>query len=302
MATPSFHELKKQASFFFKEKIKTARLALTDVTSAELLTEEAINGNPDARTLSSISRAAFEVDDYWRIVAILHKRLLKFEKKNWRISYNSLIILEHLLTHGPESVAEEFQSDKDVITQMGSFQYVDEKGFNWGISVRKRSERILNLLDKGSLLKSERDKARKLTREILGFGSFSSRRSQGILEHSSSPIGRYIGKCNSNFNSLDNLDQEHQVLSHQNAANPQRNQDASVVHNQKIQMLETRESVQGNLVPNKEELHRWHDGVCKVKPLFSGKIREEFKNEISADDYHPFIDDEPETNASLLSR
>lgn len=38
------------------------------------LTEEAINGNPDARTLSSISRAAFEVDDYWRIVAILHKR------------------------------------------------------------------------------------------------------------------------------------------------------------------------------------------------------------------------------------
>ncbi|CAK9327034.1 unnamed protein product [Citrullus colocynthis] len=301
MATPSFHDLKKQASFFFKQKIKTARLALTDVTSAELLTEEAINGNPDARTLSSISRAAFEVDDYWRIVAILHKRLLKFEKKNWRISYNSLIILEHLLTHGPESVAEEFQSDKDVITQMGSLQHVDEKGFNWGISVRKRSERILNLLDKGSLLKSERDKARKLTREILGFGSFSPRGSQGILEHSSSPIGRY-GKCNSNFNSLDNLDQEHQVLSYQNAANPQRNQDASVVHNQKIQMLETRESVQGNLVPNKEELHRWHDGVCKVKPLLSGKIREEFKNEISADDYHPFIDDEPETNASLLSR
>ena len=38
------------------------------------LTEEAISGNPDARTLSSISKAAFEVDDYWRIVAILHKR------------------------------------------------------------------------------------------------------------------------------------------------------------------------------------------------------------------------------------
>lgn len=39
--------------------------------------EEATNGNPggpDSRTLKMISRAAFEVDDYWRIVEILHKR------------------------------------------------------------------------------------------------------------------------------------------------------------------------------------------------------------------------------------
>ena len=31
--------------------------------------------------------------------------LLKFERKNWRVSYNSLILLDHLLTHGPESIA-----------------------------------------------------------------------------------------------------------------------------------------------------------------------------------------------------
>ncbi|KAJ0458445.1 putative ENTH domain-containing protein [Helianthus annuus] len=68
MGSPSFHELKKQASFFFKEKIKTARLALTDVTPAELLTEEATDEDawpPDTRTMGLISRAAFEVDDYW---------------------------------------------------------------------------------------------------------------------------------------------------------------------------------------------------------------------------------------------
>ena len=56
-------------------------------------------------------------------------RLLKFEKKNWRVSYNSLIVLEQLLTHGPESVAEEFQCDKYVIDQMKSFQYIDDRGF-----------------------------------------------------------------------------------------------------------------------------------------------------------------------------
>ena len=56
-------------------------------------------------------------------------RLLRFERKNWRPSYNSLIVLEHLLTHGPGSVAGEFQTDKDVIREMESFQCIDERGY-----------------------------------------------------------------------------------------------------------------------------------------------------------------------------
>lgn len=41
------------------------------------MTEDATNGNtwpPDTRATGVISRAAFEVDDYWRIVEILHSR------------------------------------------------------------------------------------------------------------------------------------------------------------------------------------------------------------------------------------
>lgn len=41
------------------------------------MTEEATSGNPwapNTPTLRSISKAAFELDDYWRIVEILHKR------------------------------------------------------------------------------------------------------------------------------------------------------------------------------------------------------------------------------------
>lgn len=43
------------------------------------MTEEATNENswpPDTRTIGVISRAAFEVDDYWRIVEIMHRRLM----------------------------------------------------------------------------------------------------------------------------------------------------------------------------------------------------------------------------------
>ncbi|MCE7766881.1 hypothetical protein GQL56_30105, partial [Pseudomonas putida] len=75
----------------------------------------------------------------------------------------------------PESVAEEFQTDKDVIKEMGSFQLIDEKGFNWGLNVRNKSERILKLLENGQLLKDERNTARKISRGIEGFGSFNIR-------------------------------------------------------------------------------------------------------------------------------
>jgi epsin len=55
-------------------------------------------------------------------------RLIKFDRKNWRIFYKTLLLLEHLLTHGPLRVADEFQCDKDAIKEMASFQFVDEKG------------------------------------------------------------------------------------------------------------------------------------------------------------------------------
>ncbi|KAL3655866.1 hypothetical protein CASFOL_000262 [Castilleja foliolosa] len=170
-------DFKRQASFFFREKIKTARLVLTDVTSAQLLTEEITNGESIAsngQAMRRISRAAFEVDDYDRIVHILHHRLCRFDTWNWRASYNALLLLEHLLTHGPLRIADEFECDHDTIRDMATFRYVDEKGFDWGASVKNKSERVTSLLKDMSYLKEERARARKLTVGIKGFGSFSS--------------------------------------------------------------------------------------------------------------------------------
>ncbi|KAL8463151.1 hypothetical protein ACS0TY_033974 [Phlomoides rotata] len=172
-------DFKRQASFFLREKIKSARLVFTDVTPIQLLTEEVTNGDslaPDGRAMRLISRAAFEVDDYERIVHILHHRLSRFDACNWRGCYNALVLLEHLLTHGPQRIAEEFESDhEDTIMDMATFYCVDDKGFNWGLSVKKKSERVMKLLEDGSYLKEERARARKLTVGIKGFGSFSQR-------------------------------------------------------------------------------------------------------------------------------
>ncbi|CAN1150459.1 EPN2 [Linum perenne] len=300
----SFLEFKKQASFFFKEKIKTARLALTDVTPAQLLTEEATSGNPwapDTRTLGSISRAAFELDDYLRIVEILHKRLVRFERKNWRSTYHSLILLERLLTHGPESVAREFQEDTDAIRDIQSFQHIDEKGFNWGLAVRNKSERILKLLENEGLLKEERERSRKLTRGIRGFGSFSERTSSsspklGILQQS-------YGRSNSQFND-DHVDSEENKIVSDDKENliqkveSSMNKDAifdmrknmsfssvdSVNRSSRLEKVETR--LKENMAPNEEE-----EAVNLL-------LREEVA--VVAEEDHPFSNTEYQTAASSL--
>ncbi|THU61010.1 hypothetical protein C4D60_Mb07t18770 [Musa balbisiana] len=176
MDAPFFQELRKQASYFLKQKIQTARLALTDVTPAQLLTEEATNGSssaPDAKTMRCISRAAFEIDDYWRIVEILHKRFDKLDRRQWREPYKALILLDYLLTHGPGSIADEFQSDTEAIRDLGNIEYIDERGFDWGVAAREKTVRVLKLLEKGPHLKEERERARKISRGIQGFGSFN---------------------------------------------------------------------------------------------------------------------------------
>lgn len=340
MGTPFLHEFKKQASFFLKEKIKTARLALTDVTPTELLTEEVTNGNPwapDTRTMGLISRAAFEIDDYCRIVGILHKRLARYDKKYWRESYKALILLEHLLTHGPESIVTEFQSDTDVIRQLGSFQYIDERGFNWGLTVRKKSERVLQLLEKGELYKQERHRARKLTRGIEGFGSFSQRSSSSAVDGNSkeSPANSF-GRCNSHYadhspqeqvfpslkkgDSTDGNEQTKLAFSDPapdnqlENSNPQGNTDQVQLHRKNADFVRQplKENMSGgssrngrelNPIPVKklllEELHE-EDPMPESDPLL-GSQKDKPRIEFMIEEDHPFINLEHQSVASLLS-
>ncbi|CAI0443160.1 unnamed protein product [Linum tenue] len=174
MGSPILAEFKRQASFYLKEKIKTARLALTDVTPAQLLAEEATSENvwpPDTRSMGVISRAAFEVDDYCRIVEIVHDRLINFDGESWRIYYKTLLLLEHLLTHGPLRVAEEFERQRHVIRKIGfSFSVIDENGFNWGLTLANLSLKVIKLIEDGEFLMEERTRKRRLMRGIQGFG------------------------------------------------------------------------------------------------------------------------------------
>ncbi|KAL6616355.1 hypothetical protein ACP70R_038625 [Stipagrostis hirtigluma subsp. patula] len=204
MDAPFFHELRRQASSYLTGTIRSARLALTDVTPTQLMTEEATNGDaspPNAKTMGLIARQAFEIDEYVRITEILRSRFARFDRRQWREAYKALLLLEHLLTHGPRSVALEFQKDREAIERMATFQYIDEKGFNWGQTVKSKSERVLKLLERGPFLEEERERARKIAREIKGFGSFnlSSASRTAVAQPSSGEGSSIVGAVGSRY-------------------------------------------------------------------------------------------------------
>ncbi|KAL5195744.1 Epsin-2 [Glycine soja] len=167
-------QIKKQTSTFLQEKYKSARMAFTDVSEAEMLAEEATNKDdccPHAKTMTRIAEASFDVDEYWRIVDVLHKRLYNIDWDQWKQSYKALVLLEFLLTHGTREFAQEFQCDAEIIEELGIFTHIDKKGFNWGSRMLKLSEQILKLLQDEEALIEARLKALKITNEIQGFGS-----------------------------------------------------------------------------------------------------------------------------------
>ncbi|MED6113771.1 hypothetical protein PIB30_073983 [Stylosanthes scabra] len=190
MGSVILEQIKKQTTNFLQEKYKSARITFTDVTEIELLAEEAINKDdcsPDAKTMTRIAEASFELDDYWRIVDVLHSRLYSNDWEQWRQSYNALVLLEFLITHGAEEFALEFQRDAGIIEELGSFTHIDEKGFNWGARMLKLSDHILKLLEGGAVLNEARLKALKITNEIQGYGISSSPTSSSSPSWPSSP-------------------------------------------------------------------------------------------------------------------
>nr|ACG39901.1 hypothetical protein [Zea mays] len=170
-------QVKRQASGFLQDKYKQARLALGDVTPAELLAQEATNNEPcvpDAKTLACIADAAFDMDDLWRIAKVLHQRLSRAaDWKEWRPVYKALVVLEFLLTHGPEDLPREFLADVRAMHDLRSFHYVDDKGFDWGACMQRRTDSVLSLLTDADRLREAR---RRVSHEVHGGGGgFGSR-------------------------------------------------------------------------------------------------------------------------------
>ncbi|KAH7416112.1 hypothetical protein KP509_14G076200 [Ceratopteris richardii] len=174
MAQFSLRDFKKQASFFLREKINDARLALTDVSRIQIMAEEATNEDPwgpETKAMATLAEAAFQLEEYDRIVQVIRNRLDMSKQRPWRQLYKTLMVLEYLLTHGPASMRKEFAGDILRMEELAQFNFTDQQGIDRGAMVRKVADRVMQVLIDPELWKEERSRAQKVSFGIRGFGS-----------------------------------------------------------------------------------------------------------------------------------
>lgn len=168
--------LKNRATYLLKDSLKLARVALVDVSTAELMTEDATNADewgPTTKQMAEISDSSHNSEDYLRIVHVLHERFALNTQKYWKQIHKSLILLEYLLCHGPQHLVVEFRQDKGRLEEFARFVYVDWKGVDRGSALQRRAKHVLHLLMDEAFYKNERTIAQKISKGIAGFGSES---------------------------------------------------------------------------------------------------------------------------------
>lgn len=173
-------------------------------------------------------------------------------------------------------------------------------------------------MEEGTVLKEERNRARRLSRGIQGFGSFSKRPTpeQGILQEKSLPDT--FGRCNFEFNNHEN--QEHQssfsnhILETAAVKSPSLSHHGGVLNSvdgvgtesymddlRNNEMLnESDTSSNENMIPGKEVCHLWSlKGESSL--LLEGNQEDSRIQTLIAEEDHPFSSAELHSTSSLLS-
>ncbi|GMT36043.1 hypothetical protein PFISCL1PPCAC_27340 [Pristionchus fissidentatus] len=132
-------------------------------TEAEQLVRDATNEDPWGPTgpqLKEISHLTYQYDNFHQVMTILWKRMFEDNKYAWRRVYKSLMLLNHLLSHGSERVIASARDHQFQMRSLEHYKCTDEKGKDQGINIRHRVKLILELVGDEELLRAERKKAK----------------------------------------------------------------------------------------------------------------------------------------------
>lgn len=147
--------------------------------------------------MNEIADASFDPEAYRQVLGVIARRLQEKDER-WRCCYKALLLLEHLLKHGPPKIISDIQSSMTVLDRLQRFQYKDENGRDHGANVRHRAKEVAELASDAERLRIEREKAKANRSKYRGvsaaemrgggFGNKPASMYGGIGGHGSSSV------------------------------------------------------------------------------------------------------------------
>ncbi|XP_024531847.1 clathrin interactor EPSIN 1 isoform X2 [Selaginella moellendorffii] len=113
---------------------------------------------PHGTLMADIAQATRNFNEYQMIMTILWKRL-NDRGRNWRHVLKSLTVMEFLVGHGAERFIDELREHTYQIQTLVDFQYVDSSGRDQGLTVRRKAQALVSLINDKEKIREFRQKA-----------------------------------------------------------------------------------------------------------------------------------------------
>ncbi|KAE9523420.1 hypothetical protein AGLY_015972 [Aphis glycines] len=143
-------------------------------TEIEAKVREATNDEawgPTGNLMQEVAQATFMFEHFPEVMGMLWKRMLHENKKNWRRTYKSLLLLNYLVKNGSERVVTSAREHIYDLRGLENYSYVDEFGKDQGINIRHKVRELIDFVQDDDKLREERKKAKKNKDKYIGLSS-----------------------------------------------------------------------------------------------------------------------------------
>jgi hypothetical protein len=127
---------------------------------------------PTGQQMQDIAGHTFTYEHFPEVMGMLWKRMLH-EKRNWRRTYKSLLLLGYLVKNGSERVVTSAREHIYDLRSLENYTYIDEQGKDQGVNVRHRAKGLIEFIQDDDKLREERKKAKKTKDKFIGVASDS---------------------------------------------------------------------------------------------------------------------------------
>ncbi|XP_059480017.1 telomere length regulation protein TEL2 homolog isoform X2 [Neocloeon triangulifer] len=155
------------------DKVTNVVMNYTDV---EAKVREATNDDswgPTGQQMQDVAQHTFTYEHFPEVMTMLWRRMLQDNRRNWRRTYKSLLLLNYLVKNGSERVVTSAREHIYDLRGLENYSYFDENGKDQGINVRHKVKELIDFVQDDDRLREERKKAKKNKDKYIGMSSDS---------------------------------------------------------------------------------------------------------------------------------
>ncbi|CAG0885711.1 unnamed protein product [Darwinula stevensoni] len=118
-----------------------------------------------------LAQATFTYEQFPEVMGMLWKRMLQDNRKNWRRTYKSLVVLQYLLRNGSERVVTSSREHVFDLRSLENYSFIDEQGKDQGLNIRHKVKDLIAFIQDDERLREERKKAKKNKDKYVGIAN-----------------------------------------------------------------------------------------------------------------------------------